>query len=316
MELVIKPTFGCNFKCSFCSSARKTKQILTLEQIEEVLKANFVSTVIVNGGDPLMMPLSFYYDLRLLVDKYNKDCDISLTTNLWDWYKKPEKWTKAIQDCKLGICTSFQFGEGRITPENKTLDVETFEDIFYKFLDTFGYRLEFISVLTDENDKYAIENVRLAQDLQTTCKLNGAFASGRQSYLYSREKLYAIYLKLFENGLWEFENNCRNLLRFFKRENTICPLSNQQCSKHIRCLSATGNLTNCPALEDDDILDSTKFKVFKKDCLTCKFFKICNGCMKQVKDLRNDKNGQLQDCSALFETLQKIENFCLTLPSL
>lgn len=314
MDLVIKPTFSCNFRCSFCSSNRKTKSLLSVEQIEQVFKSNTINNLIVNGGDPLLMPPSFYYDLKKMVDKYNPACSISLTTNLWDWYKNPDKWTPVIKECNLGICTSFQYGSGRIMPNGKPLDVKTFLNIFNRFKDTFNYPLEFISVLTDENEQFALDNVLLARDLKTFCKLNGAFQSGRQGYLYDRTKLFQIYLHLFETGLYKYERNCLNLINFFKKQNTICPLSNQKCFKTISCLSASGNQTNCPALEDDDILDSTKYKFFKKECLACDYFQICNGCMKQVRDLLNDKNGQLRNCLSLKDSLDKIKSFCLTVP--
>ena len=57
MELIIKPTEACNFKCTFCSStsiAESKVQLLSLDQIFQFLKRfPETNTIIVNGGDPL-----------------------------------------------------------------------------------------------------------------------------------------------------------------------------------------------------------------------------------------------------------------------
>ena len=65
-------------------------------------------------------------------------------------------------DCDISICTSFQYGRGRIKPDGSDFTVDDFLKIFYKFKETFNENLTFISVLTNENDQFALDNVLLA----------------------------------------------------------------------------------------------------------------------------------------------------------
>ena len=67
MELIIKPTEACNFKCTFCSStdiAEDKSSRLDLEQVFKFLKRfPETNTIIVNGGDPLMVPVNYYWEI-------------------------------------------------------------------------------------------------------------------------------------------------------------------------------------------------------------------------------------------------------------
>lgn len=309
MELVLKPTNVCNFKCSFCSSSRLSRKEINLNLIEDFIKKHSVDEVIVNGGDPLMMPPSFYYKLYELLLKYNPKSRISFTTNLWDWYENPDKWNNCFRDCNIGICTSFQYGGGRLKGDGSVFSEEDFLKIFNKFEDTFNEKLTYISVLTNENEKFAFKNVELAQSLDTKCKLNGAVMSGRQGYLYNREKLFRIYLELFLRKLDRFESNCINIRNYFLGKNTICPIP-ESCLTSIACMSPEGRISNCPSLNDDGIDDGSKFKFFKPECLACEFFKICCGCHKMVHDLRTENN-QLLDCTSFKELLKQLRRICL-----
>ena len=73
MDLIIKPTELCNFKCSFCSSTQLTKEKknwLKHEQIFEFLtRFPHTKTIIVNGGDPLMMEPEYYWKIIRWLDE-------------------------------------------------------------------------------------------------------------------------------------------------------------------------------------------------------------------------------------------------------
>lgn len=306
MELVLKPTYKCNFHCTFCSSNKLPKTEIDFKVLTSKILELKPKTIIVNGGDPLMMPPSFYYDLKSFLLENNLNTEISLTSNLWDWYINPEKWTKCIKDCNLQICTSFQYGGGRLLPNGKPLTDKIFIDLFNKFQQTFDYKLTFISVITNENENLAIKNVELAKFLNTSCKVNGALMSGRQGYLYSREKLFKFYLSLFDSDLYKYEENCKNLINVFTKGQSICPIPSIPCNQNIRILSSNGRFGNCPSLEDDGILDSTVYHFFKKECLGCKFFKLCNSCKKIIHDLQIENN-QLLDCSNLKSVFEKLK---------
>jgi len=119
MDLIVKPTELCNFKCTFCSSSKitendNTAQLDLLKIFRFLDRYPDTQTIIVNGGDPLMMDPKYYMDIIEFLDKNNYPASISLTTNLWPFYKKPEKWLEVFQHPRVGIATSFQYGGGRL----------------------------------------------------------------------------------------------------------------------------------------------------------------------------------------------------------
>ena len=308
MELVIKPTRACNFHCSFCSSNLIPNKVLESDRVISFLK-EFPETksIIVNGGDPLMMKPQFYYDIIEHIRSEKLNCIISFTTNLWDWYINTDKWDDLFRQPEIGICTSFQYGNGRIKPNYTLFTEDDFLKIFYKFEELYNEKLTFVSVVTNENAGYAIDNVKLAKKLGTECKLNPAVNSGRQGYHYPLDKMYDIYLQLFEtDDLYKYESNCLNLINFFNNRDTTCPLSNRTCYKNIKCMGPDGNMSTCPSLDDDYIYDSYQYKIIKNECYMCEFFNICNGCMKRVHDLKDDT----YDCYNLKNTLMCIKNIC------
>ena len=83
MDLIIKPTEACNFACTFCSSSYlvdNKKAKLHLETVFEFLaKYPNTNTIIVNGGDPTMMPVDYYWQLINHLDSKNLKANISIT---------------------------------------------------------------------------------------------------------------------------------------------------------------------------------------------------------------------------------------------
>ena len=93
MDLIIKPTEKCNFKCTFCSSTHITEdKALELDHqyIFDFLKRYpETKTIIVNGGDPLMMDPDYYWKIIEHLDTIKSEATISFTSNLWPFYKNP-----------------------------------------------------------------------------------------------------------------------------------------------------------------------------------------------------------------------------------
>lgn len=309
MELVIKPTNSCNFRCSFCSSCDIPAAILPAAKVIDFVKSSKepVTTIIVNGGDPLMMDPQFYWDIITFLDSIEASTTISFTTNLWGWYQDPAKWHDLFSNERIGIGTSFQYGPGRYLADGTPFDETLFLQVQNKFKAEFGTYVDFISVITDENESFAIKNVELAKQLNVQCKLNPAVCSGRQSSMYSRVKIYSIYLALFKAGLSTWEYNCLNLKNYFTGKSTTCPLGTKLCLNTIRCLGPDATLATCPNLDDNKIYDSSKYIFYKNECLLCEYFNLCNGCYKQVYDLKTKDDGSsCSDLKAIYSELAKI----------
>jgi len=324
MDLIIKPTELCNFKCTFCSSTKiadNKNDLLSHDQIFRFLERfPQTKTIIVNGGDPLMLEPDYYWKIIDWLDERDYETSIALTTNLWPFYKKPKKWTPLFKNDRVGITTSFNYGDGRLKGDFSLFTVEDFWKCSDAMLEYVGYRPDFIAVMTDMNDYTAMKNVELAvemsngQEPQGTlhnlkrekvgveCKLNYAMSSGDQDRPYLLSKIYKIYVDIWRAGLHPWEFNTRQMMNRLKGGSTTCP-QNRLCDEGIRTLQPSGDYYSCGAFGDDrekpidfeyemrggfttPLQDSFELASMKKSCYTCPMFDICNGCRKTVKDFK------------------------------
>jgi len=332
MDLIIKPTEVCNFACTFCSSTKiadRKNQVLDLNLIFDFLKRfPQTNTIIVNGGDPLVINPSYYWKIIEYLDQNDLPAIISFTTNLWDFYKKPEKWLDLFRNYRrLQVATSFNYGDTRRISKNRVFTEDDFWKISDLMKELVGYRPGFISVITEENEDTAIDNVRLAKKMGVECKLNYAMASGAQNKPFLLSKIYKIYLQIYRQGLAPWEFNTKQMTARLKDVPTVCPL-NRNCDSGIRCLQPNGAYHSCGAFGDDNFEDNKKYEIdFKKEvyekqfflplkqdytiqrmkdeCLTCPMFKICNGCHKTIKDYKN-LNLVEEHCSLMKEIAPEI----------
>ena len=336
MELIIKPTELCNFKCTFCSSTKITEDKATkldLDYIYKFLKRYpNTSSIIVNGGDPLMMDPQYYWDIINHLDEHDYPTHISLTTNLWPFYKNPDRWKELFNHPRIGVCTSFQYGGGRLKGDLTEFTEDDFWECSNAMLEHVGYRPDFIAVITEENEHNAIKNVELAKRMGVECKLNYAFSSGpptvfkeiimgQEGKPYMLAKIYEIYVKIWEAGLTEWEYNTKQMVRRLRGEGTTCP-QNRECDSTIRTLQPSGDYYSCGAFGDDrmysidfekemagdkllPIKNITELQSLKQSCFTCPMFEICNGCKKTIKDLK-DYNLVEEHCYRMKQIAPKI----------
>lgn len=307
IELIIKPTKLCNFKCTFCSSTDivddDTKTLELNRVFDFLCRYPNTNTIIVNGGDPLMMTPDYYWKIIEFLDNNNLKSTISFTSNLWAFYKKPSMWEELFKHERMGIATSFNYGDTRRVTETKVYT----EDLFWKvsdlFLERIGYRPGFISVITDENEDTALKNVELAQRMDVECKLNYAMVSGVQSSPYQLSKIYKVYVDIYNKGLWPWEYNTKQMMHRLNGKSNSCPQS-RNCDDHIRCLQPSGDYYSCGAMGDDrlfpidfnqEVINSNfqrplqtapDVSYLKDECTMCPMFQICNGCKKTVMDMK------------------------------
>ncbi len=307
MDLIVKPTELCNFKCTFCSSSKitendNTAQLDLLKIFRFLDRYPDTQTIIVNGGDPLMMDPKYYMDIIEFLDKNNYPASISLTTNLWPFYKKPEKWLEVFQHPRVGIATSFQYGGGRLKGDFSDFTEEDFWKCSDAVLKYCGYRPPFIAVIVEENEDTVIKTVELAKKMDVVCKVNYAMASGSQSAPYTKGKMYKGYVDIWKAGLADWEHNTQAMMVKLKGHNTTCPV-NRDCDAGIRTLQPEGDYYSCGAFGDDmdkaidferemagefftPLREDLHLNNLKQSCFTCPMFQICNGCRKTVKDLK------------------------------
>lgn len=317
MDLIIKPTEKCNFKCTFCSSTYitddKTAE-LDLNYIYKFLERYpETNTIIVNGGDPLMLDPEYYYKIIDHLDQNNLPATLSFTTNLWPFYKNLEKWAPLFRNKRVGVTTSFQYGGGRLKGDLSEFSEEDFWNVSDAMLEYVGYRPDFISVITEENAGDSLKNVYLAKEMGVECKLNYAFSSGppvkfknivmgQLGKPYVLADIYKIYVLIWKLGLTEWEYNTKQMVKRLRGSMTTCP-QNRSCDEEIRVLQPSGDYYSCGAFGDDQkysidfnsemngkkifpIKHQPELQSLKQSCYTCPMFEICNGCKKTIEDLK------------------------------
>lgn len=315
MDLIIKPTEKCNFKCTFCSSTKITEDKtaeLDHQYIFDFLKRfPETRTIIVNGGDPLMMKPEYYWTIIDHLDEIGSEASISLTTNLWPFYKNPEKWVDLFAHPRVGVTTSFQYGGGRLKGDLSEFTEADFWEVSNAMYDWLGYRPDFISVITDENKHDAIKNVELAKKMGVECKLNYAMSSGppvmfkgirmgQEGKPFLLADIYEIYIEIWKRGLAPWEFNTKQMMSRLNGAATCCP-QNRECDSGIRTLQPSGDYYSCGAFGDDRLYPidfqaemsgatikplrhEFELQTMTEDCYTCPMFQICNGCKKTIKD--------------------------------
>ncbi len=331
MVLIIKPTLKCNFKCTFCSSTTITeddKQILDLDKIRQfVTRYPNTNTIIVNGGDPLMMSPQYYWDLITILDELDSPATISFTSNLWPFYKSPGRWVDLFNHPRMGIATSFQYGGARLKGDHTEFTEDDFWLVSDKMLELVGYRPTFLSVLDETNEGRHIDTVLLARKMGVVCKINWKNASGGEvstgkvtmgsvNSMYTKADACKVYVDIWRSGLMEYEHNTIELAKTLRGERTICPVA-PDCDKGIRVLQPDGDYYSCGAFGDDKeypidfdyemsggsvrALESLQNVTIKDSCYDCPMYKVCNSCAKTVADTRR---------------LGLQEHHCLTMKSL
>jgi len=315
MDLIIKPTEKCNFKCTFCSSTKitddKTAELDHQYIYDFLTRFPDTRTIIVNGGDPLMMPVDYYWEIINWLDEHDYDTTISFTSNLYPFYKNPQKWKELFKNERMGITTSFQYGGGRLKGDLTEFTEEDFWKVSDAMLEHVGYRPDFISVITDENQHDAIKNVELAKKMGVECKLNYAMSSGppvmfkgirmgQEGSPYLLANMYEIYVEIWKRGLAPWEFNTKQMMKRLSGGSTCCP-QNRECDAGIRTLQPSGDYYSCGAFGDDRLYPidfkaemsgaiirplkhEFELQTMTNDCYGCPMFDICNGCRKTIKD--------------------------------
>lgn len=325
MDLIVKPTELCNFKCTFCSSTNIAPEddrniTLDLDYIFKFLKRfPDTTTIIINGGDPLMLDPKYYWDIIEHLDKHNYKASLSFTSNLWPFLKDPEKWAPLFKHHRVGVNTSFNYGDTRRITATRIFTEADFWRVSDAMLEHVGYRPDFISVITDENEDTALDNVELAVRMNVECKLNYAMASGVQGKPYQLSKMYATYIEVAKRGWTKWEFNTKQMVNRLRGGATCCP-QNRSCDEGIRAFNPGGDYYSCGSLADDKIYpikfvdevvkngpvqtplqDDLLLDSMHSGCYTCPNFLICNGCRKTVKD--HKQHGIVEAHCTLMKTL-------------
>jgi radical SAM protein with 4Fe4S-binding SPASM domain len=202
------------------------------------------------------------------------------------------------------VGTSFQYGEGRQITPGKVFTQEIFEEVYRMFNRYIPEKsLCFLAVIDESNKAKAIDHVLLAKKLNTQCRLVYANKSGRSGDVLPVSEMTEIYIQIWKMGLSEYEQTCYSYSEKYRGIEVGCNMS-RSCDSFMRSLNPDGRYFSCGPLNDD--LDTeneidfkkemagefftpirkSKHQFLKEECLSCKLFEICNGCVKHIKDLK------------------------------
>lgn len=291
MQLIIRVTGKCNFDCSFCSAGGMSIEHPlhgVPEQIKKVIANLKPTSIIISGGEPLMVDPGYYLELLEIAK-----CSISITSNLKDFYHHPEKWREVLRRPEIGLVTSFNYGDTRKWDPNTPYS----EEMFRKVVDLYNREIQrplmFIAVIDESNEQFAVAHAQLAKDLDTVVRLNNATEQGRQKTTYPRYKMFQHYMDILDAGLGDYEIYTRN------RRFDQCPMNcGMLCQSSIRScyVDVLGNLHYYQCCENEELggkLDPEndhpemipEYPPLEEhvngDCVFCPLYRLCNGCASQ-----------------------------------
>lgn len=304
MDLIIKPTGRCNFNCTFCSAdglnIAHPKDEKVPQQIKDFITAYKPTTLIVTGGEPLMMKPEYYYELHEF-----SGLQISITSNLKDFYYNPEKWADLFKEEWFGVATSFNYGDSRLWDPKTVYTEEMFLKVMDKFCKYTGRNVPcFLAVIDSHNENTVLDHVYLAKRLNTQCKLNNAVAMGRQDVTFPRYKMFQYYLQIIDMGLARYESYCAT------RNQITCPRNIELlCYTQIRCCYVDNDdklhVSVCDEqmskgfeLSEDEIIPKNPDKpevieqsdMITPECAYCELFRLCNACKSNRTEAKKDPN--------------------------
>lgn len=325
--MIVRVTNRCNFKCDFCSASKLSKNVdLPIETLYQLLDRyhSKIQSLIFEGGDPLCRSPQFYYDIFAYIEKNHYDIpEIGFTTNLWDFYKRPEKWTDILSLPNVSVCTSFQYGNRRKLTDDVVLTEKLFVEIYTKFQQLINKPLNFISVIDYDNCDQAVATVRLAKSLDCNCRLNPALPYGRQHKVFPFDHMMKLWRDIIINDLGQYEDNCAQIIKLLQHEPTEnCPwIAN--CKGHFLCVTPDGLVSNC-SMENSSVYERAKNNsiiwlnniddaivqrahLLSPRCAACKYYNICNNCAVQTKF--NRPLYSMEFCDNIKNALHDIENY-------
>ena len=289
MELIIKPTGRCNFNCKFCSAhdldILHPSNNCVHDKIKDLIYRIKPNRLIVTGGEPLMVNPEYYYNLHEI-----SECEISITSNLKDFYINTDKWIDLFNENWFAVVTSFNYGNSRLWDKNTNYSEEMFINVVNKFNSVVNKKLNcFIAVIDYDNEDRVMDHVLLAKKLGMKVRINNALGIGLQDITYPRYKMYRHYIDIIDAGYASYEINC------YERFVSKCPRNiNFSCYENIRCTYVDNNgnlhvgmcdeqLSLGLELNDDEILKAKTLadhhkEFINENCIYCNLFRICNGC--------------------------------------
>ena len=284
--LILDTTYNCNFACKFCSVSHKQKQqSMTSKQVIEYIDKYKPGSIEFFGGEPLLMPVSFYEDIISYIDENTLNIELLMTSNLIPFYKNPSKWMHILS--RIDVCTSFQLDDTRCFKDGSAYLLNDFIKVFELYKKTFDKSLIFLSVINNKNISSIDRLIDLAKRLNTKVKLLRYIDSFSIEKSFQFSKYFSLLIDLILKQSNEYEIASNQLLKALHGQTDSCPFF--LCKNAFKCIAPNGQVSTCSwyhhsamqkkynsKLEADISLDAPA--VIDAKCCQCECFQFCNSC--------------------------------------
>ena len=280
-KIYIEITNICNLKCKFCPETTRTKQFMSVENFEEVIRkiAKFTKLVCLHvKGEPLLH--SNLEELLKILEKYNLKTNITTNGTLLKDKLDIIKNSKSVRQINISLHSSTQ---------NKLFGKQYLKDIFE-------------SVEKQENIiiSYRLWNLKTIKENDINCEIIQEI-SDYYNIENLREKLTRNeFLKIRDNIFinQDTEFTWPNIENELIIENGRCLALKEQIGILVDgtvvpcCLDNNGDIPLGNILEEtmEDILNKNKTNEIKRNfenqIITCNLCKTC-GFLKRLEEKRN-----------------------------
>lgn len=338
INTLIKPTHSCNLRCSYCFHEKYgyTNEILEMQKLKKYIellsdKYHYINLVW-HGGEPLMVPLSYYEEIYDFCKKQDANFIFSIQTNgvlldqqKIDFFKK--------NNTSIGL--SFDGLKNGITrgQTNKVLDN-------IKLLQLNGCYPGAILVVNSSNVHNLIEEYKYFNSLNLGMKINQMFNDGaakiNNSFELNPDDYINNFIELFK--YWANDktcsinlSTCEELIHLILNEHSgVCTFNS--CLGNWLCLDSDGIIYPCDRLCTEEyklgnVIEMISieeafqninfFKLLKssverrKTCISeCEYYKNCYaGC--NANAILNKNNGNNVSCHIQKEILKEVKSYIL-----
>lgn len=334
-SFIVKPTKQCNARCLHCSS-NKNPSAITLEDLAKSF--NFLKTfaigkpnqleIIWHGGEPLVLPPSFYFSAHLKIADVFPKTEIrhSIQTNLLLYSRE---WKPLFRNLfKWRVSSSYDFHSSFRQMPGGGNYYEKWVDAVKRYQDDSGGTITVITVLSKENYMFTDEICESAMKLNVQLKLNPLQPVGRGALLNElllspNEYLQALFVAF---KFWKQNSS----FSFYQAEAFSasgylpCPYTNN-CFGYIYGLEPNGDIYQCSECADIDLnkfgnaisgdiyyanlmsMKSAEISI-PKECLECG---LCGGGCKKERYLHT---GSLQGKTLYCSVWKKFRGLVTGLP--
>lgn len=333
-QLILRTTTRCNFDCTFCSASKLQPAEMSAEDaIFYIKKYSPLFSLNFEGGDPLMRGTEFYRQVCDFVDSLEEESPVSsagmdkiikvcMTTNLWDFYKRPDKWAPVFNYYFDNISTSVDLDGSRRLAPNVPYTEAMFRSIVAKFRDYIEpeIALSFISVITENNYDAAERLCELGEEFGLRYRLNPVVSVGRSSSSMPFAKMFTLWVNLALRGY--HEQTSKLLVESIRKNFSIqgCYFA-RDCTKWQVCINPDGSTSTCSI--HASTLNNTESRipiytklpplsVVQNSCFTCPCFQYCNGCRLNISTFQHFSKQELQEhCTSMRSNLERLQEYAL-----